>query len=104
MKVNVKINFFIIVFCFGCNFLYSQTRDNYLCSQYFNIFMSSPVSGQDIGSTYTGGTSIPATAYRQYKWNTAIQNYELIPESEIMQPGIGYVETTGGNGNFTQIL
>ena len=106
MKVNVKNQFFVIVFCFGCNFLYSQQiiRNGYFCSQYSNIFMSSPVTGQAIGDTYTGGTSIPAQAYRQYKWNTATQAYELIPETEVMIPGIGYIETTGGNGNFGQNL
>ncbi len=105
MKVNLKIKIFVVLLCFGCNFLFSQNliRDGYFCGQYSNIFMSSPVAGQAIGSTYTG-PDLPAQAYRQYKWNTTTQAYELIPESEIMMPGIGYIETTGGNGNFGQNL
>ena len=71
------------------------TRANVRVNQYTGVYMSSPVTGQNIGGTN------PSTAYSQSKYTGA--GYVDIPPSEIMLPGIGYTETGNGNGDYTGI-
>jgi Secretion system C-terminal sorting domain len=70
------------------------TRFNVRVNQYTGLYMSSPVTGQDIGGTNS------STAQNQSKYTSA--GYVNILPTEIMFPGIGYTETGDGNGNYTE--
>lgn len=78
--------------------LISFVRFNGYVCQYSSMYMSSPVTAQPIGSTFTTIASPDVSiAYAQYKYNGG---YTLVPESEVMIPGQGYIETTNGNGSY----
>ena len=77
-------------------------RNNGFVNQYSSMFMSSPVFGQTIGGTFVDpGSPDVSHAYSQFRFDS---NYVLIPETEVMTAGRGYIETTNGNGLYDQPL
>jgi len=71
-------------------------RDNGIVNQYSSMFMSSPVSGQAIGETFTDASGSPDVSHAYKQYNAA----GFILESVVMIPGNGYIETTNGDGTY----
>ena len=81
---------FIFVLLFCPYVFHGQIVRQYQAANYQSVYMSSPVQGQDIGSTN------PSTPYQMYGFNPVTQQYVQLFGPEIMQPGAGYIETTNG--------
>lgn len=113
-KIKLFRLFVVFVFMSATKFYAQSTitrpyKTGYFCS----VFMSSPVVGQNIGDTYkhldngglSGNTFIPSLSYNQSRWNPVTGQWITINRATIMQPGVGYVETTppNGVGNYSAI-
>src|SRR6187402_3057566 len=85
--LGTKLIFVLLI----CPYVFhGQIVRQYLAANYQSVYMSSPVQGQDIGSTN------PSTPYQMYGFNPVTQQYVQMFGPEIMQPGAGYIETTNG--------
>ena len=66
-------------------------------NKYSSLYMSSPITQQQIGDVYSNGLAAYNTAYNQ---SSSSGN---ISATTVMTPGIGYIETVNGTGAYDDI-